>query len=147
MGRWWVTVSLAWVYSGDLLSNETWCTLTLGTLDDISLRTQTEVLVILELVQCSNQCVCNRVTDVFGCLGLTGSRTSLGVLVWVFIHLPNASSAILSPTLLRSALSLRIWPLVRVEWSIVIEVPSVDRWVVLVEFWEIGRASVYRAIG
>ena len=37
----------------------------------------------------------------------TGSRTSLGVLDWVFIHLPNAFSAISSPTLLRSALSLR----------------------------------------
>ena len=38
----------------------------------ISLRTQTECLVILELVQCGHQCVCNRVTDVFGCLRLCG---------------------------------------------------------------------------
>ena len=50
----------------------------------------------------------------------TGSRTSFGVLVWLFIHLLNASSAMSSPILLRSALSLRTWPLVRVDWSMVI---------------------------
>ncbi len=56
----------------------------------------------------------------------TGSRVSFGVLVWVFIHLPNATSAILSPTLLRSALSLRIWLLLRVDWSMDVVVPFVD---------------------
>ena len=64
--------SLGEVYSGDLLSNNPRRSLTLGAFHHISLGAQIECFVILELVQCGNQCVCNRVTDVFGCFGPGG---------------------------------------------------------------------------
>jgi hypothetical protein len=59
-----VTEGSVWVGSGSWL---VWVRST-----QVSLGAQTEGLVILELVQCGDECVCNRVTDVFGCLRLSG---------------------------------------------------------------------------
>ena len=59
------------VYSDYLLSNKPRSTPTLRTAYDIPLPSQAETLVILEVRECSDQCVSDRVTDFLGGLGLS----------------------------------------------------------------------------
>ena len=58
------------ILSSDLLGNEPRSTSTLRTTYNVPLSSQAETLVVLEVRECSDQCVCNRVTVFLGWVGL-----------------------------------------------------------------------------
>ena len=57
-------------YSGYLLSNKPRHSLILRTTHDVTLISQLETLVIVEVRECGDKCICDRVTDFLGGLRL-----------------------------------------------------------------------------